>query len=55
MIILIKLFPNNKPDLIGTVKLDKQLFRIHIQKGEKVLLWNQVKSSKEACYSELVS
>ena len=32
----------------------KQLFRIQIQKGWKVLLWNQlVKSRMEACYSEL--
>ena len=32
----------------------KQLSRIQIQKGRKVLLWNQVKSKMEACYSELV-
>ena len=32
----------------------KQLFRIQIQKGGKVLLWNQVKSRMEACYSELI-
>ena len=32
----------------------KQLFRAQIQKGGKVLLWNQVKSRMEACYSELV-
>jgi hypothetical protein len=32
----------------------KQLFRIQIQKGKKVLLWNQVKSRMEACYSELI-
>ena len=31
-----------------------QLFRIQIQKGGKVLLWNQVKSGMETCYSELV-
>ena len=36
------------------VKFVKQLFRIQIQKGGKVLLWNQVKSRIEACYSELV-
>ena len=46
MTILIKLFINSK--------LVKQLFRIQIQKGGKVLLWNQVKSIIEACYSELV-
>ena len=54
MIILIKLFLNSKCDLIWTVKFVKQLFRIQIQKGGKVLLWNQVKSRIEACYSELV-
>ena len=54
MIILIKLFLNSKLDLIGTDKFVKQLFRIQIQKGRKVLLWNQVKSRMEACYSELV-
>jgi hypothetical protein len=32
----------------------KQLFRIQIQKGGKVLPWNQVKSKMEACYSELI-
>jgi hypothetical protein len=32
----------------------KQLFRIQIQKGGKVLLWNQVKSRMEAYYSELI-
>ena len=32
----------------------KQLFRIQIQKGGKVLLWNQVKSKMEACYPELI-
>ena len=32
----------------------KQLFRIQIQKGGKVLLWNQVKSRMEAGYSELI-
>ena len=32
----------------------KHLFRIQIQKGGRVLLWNQVKSKMEACYSELV-
>ena len=53
MIILIKLFLNSKLDLIWTVKFVKQLFRIQIQKGRKVLLWNQVKSRMEACYSEL--
>ena len=54
MIILIKLFLNSKLDLIWTVKFVKQLFRIQIQKGGKVLLWNQVKSKMKACYSELV-
>ena len=54
MIILIKLFLNSKLDLIGTVKFVKQPFRIQIQKGKKVLLWNLVKSRMEACYSELV-
>ena len=54
MIILIKLFLNSKLDLIRTVKFVKQLFRIQIQKGRKVLLRNQVKSRIEACYSELV-
>ena len=32
----------------------KQLFVIEIQKGGKVLLWNQVKSRVEVCYSELI-
>ena len=50
MIILMKLFPNSKLELIWTVKFVKQLFRI--QKGWKVLLWNQVKSRIEACYFE---
>ena len=54
MIILIKLFLNSKLDLIQTAKCVKQLFRIQIQKGWKVLLWNQVKSRMEACYSEEV-
>jgi hypothetical protein len=54
MIIWIKLFLNSKLDLIGTVKFVKQLFLIQIQKGRKVLLWNQVKSRMKACYSELV-
>ena len=54
MIILIKLFLNSKLDLIRTVKFVKQLFIIQIQKGGKVLLWNQVKYKMEACYSELV-
>ena len=31
-----------------------QLFKIQIKKGGKVLLWNQIKSRMEACYSELV-
>ena len=35
-------------------RLCQQLFRIQIQKGGKVLLWNQAKSRMEACYSELV-
>ena len=30
------------------------MFRIQIQKGEKVLLWNQVKPRMETCYSELI-
>ena len=54
MMILIKLLLNSKFDLIPTVKFVKQLFRIQIQKGGKVLLWNQVKSRMKACYSELV-
>ena len=54
MIILIKLFLNSKLDLIGTVKFVKQMFRIQIQKGGKVLLWNQIKSRIKACYTELV-
>jgi hypothetical protein len=33
---------------------DKQRFRIQIQKGGKVLLWNQVKSKMGACYSEII-
>ena len=32
----------------------KQLFRIQIQKGGIVILWNQVKSRIEACYSEFI-
>ena len=54
VIILIKLFLNSKLDLIRTVMFVKQLSRIQIQKGGKVLLWNQVKSRMEACYSELI-
>ena len=54
MIILINCFLNSKLDLIQTVKFVKQLFRIQIQKDGKVLLWNQVKSRMEACYSELI-
>ena len=54
MIILIKLFLNSKLDLIRTVKFVKQLFTIQIQKGGKVLLWSQVKSRMEDCYSELI-
>ena len=54
MIIWIKLFLNIKMDLIRTVKFVKQLFTIQIKKGGKALLWNQVKSRMEACYSELV-
>ena len=50
----VKLFLDSKLDLIPTVKFVKQLFRIQIQKGRKVLLWNQVKSRMEACYSELI-
>ena len=49
-----KLFLDSKLDLIQTVIFVKQLFRIQIQKGGKVLLWNQVKSKIEACYSGLV-
>ena len=33
---------------------DKQLFTIQIQKGGKVLCWNQVKSKMKACYHELI-
>ena len=54
MIILIKLFLNSELDLIQTVKFVKKLFRIQIQKGGKLLLWNQIKSRMEAYYSELV-
>ena len=55
MIVLIKLLLNSKLiDLIGIVKFVKRLFRIQIQKDEKVLPWNQVKSRIEACYSEMV-
>ena len=54
MIILIKLFLNSQLDLIGTVTFVKELFRIQIQKGGKVLLWNQVKSRIKACYSDVV-
>ena len=32
----------------------KELFRIQIQKDRKVLLWNQLKSRIEACYSERI-
>jgi len=32
----------------------KQLFRIQIQKGGKILPWSQVKSRIDACYSELI-
>ena len=32
----------------------KQLFRIQMQKRGNILLWNQVKSRMEDCYSELV-
>ena len=32
----------------------KQLFRIQIQKGKKILLWNQVTSGMEAHNSELI-
>ena len=53
MMILIKLFQNGKLDLIRTVKCVKHPFMIQIQKGGKVLHWNQVKSKMEACYSEL--
>jgi hypothetical protein len=43
----------SKLDLFQTVIFGKQLFRIQIQKGMKVLIWNLVKSRMEACYSEL--
>ena len=49
-----KLFLNSNIDLIRSVKFVKQLFRIQIEKGGKLLLCNQVKSRMEACYSELV-
>ena len=52
--ILIKLFQNSKLDLFPTVKFVKQLFRTQIQKGWKGLLWNLIKYTMEACYSELV-
>ena len=52
LIILMKLSLNSKLDLIRTVKFVKQQFKT--QTGRKVLLWNQVKSRMEACYSELV-
>ena len=55
MIILIKLFLNSKLDLIRAFKFVKQLFRIQIKKcGKYYVLWNQVKSRMEACYSEMV-
>ena len=54
MTILIKLFLNSKLDLSQTVKFVQQLKQLQILKGRKVLLWNQVKSRMEACYSELV-
>ena len=42
-------------NLVPTFHFVKQLFRIQIQKGGKVLIWNQVKSRMEACYySELM-
>ena len=40
--------------VIQTVKFVKQLSRIQIQKGGKVLIMNLVKSGMEACYSELI-
>ena len=40
-------------NLSAHFRLCLQLFRIHIKKGGKVLLWNQVKSRMEACYTEL--
>ena len=40
--------------VIQTVKFVKQLSRIQIQKGGKVLRRNQLKFTMEACYSELV-
>ena len=54
ILILVKLFLNSKLDLIQTVEFVKQLLRIQIRKVGKVLLWNQVKSRMNACYSELV-
>ena len=51
MVILMKLSLNSKLNLFKSVK---QLFRIQIKKSRKVLLWEQVKSIIEACYSELV-
>ena len=50
--ILIKVFLNSKLDLIQIVEFVKQMFRI--QKGGKVLLWDQLKCRMEACYSELI-
>ena len=54
MIILIKLFLSSKLDWIQTAKFIKQRLGIQIQKGRKVLLWNQVKCRMEACYSEMI-
>ena len=46
MVRIIKIMSNLLEDF-------KFLFRIQIQKGGKILLWNQVKSIMKACYSEL--
>ena len=51
---MIQLVRNSKLDLIRNVKFVKHLFRIQNKKDGKQLLWNQVKSRIEPCYSELV-
>ena len=53
MIILIKLFLNSKLDLIRTVNLVKQLFRIQ-KKIEGTLFLNVVKSRKNAWHSDII-
>ena len=45
---MVKLFLNKKLELIQTVKFVKQLFRIQIKKGGKVLLWSQPQRSGES-------